>query len=170
MVEAGVKIIPEGGYYAIPRYPAIDVNGDIRQTIVYKNVMIVGDSVGMFLPPLAIKKDYKIMTSKIFRYNSEGEFDKSTFVGQADTEHREEQPSHLSILDNDLCIKECDPIYDRPCIIFCPAGVYENVHNNTIPANPSNCLHCKTCQIKCPFDNIRWTVPEGGGGPRYKYM
>lgn len=246
VVEAGVKIIPEGGYYAMPRYPAIDVNGDIKHAIGYKNVMIVGDSaglvnmhkikglhnaiesgslagkaavksmvnplraaeiytdmleqspimaemksarnfrslvarfgptiglplsvIGMFLPPLAIEKDYKIMASKRFRYESEGEFDKSTFVGQADTEHREEQPSHLSILDNDLCIKECDPLYDRPCIIFCPAGVYEDVHNNTIPANPSNCLHCKTCQIKCPFDNIRWTVPEGGGGPRYKHM
>jgi electron-transferring-flavoprotein dehydrogenase len=48
--------------------------------------------------------------------------------------------------------------------------VYETIHDEVKPANPSNCLHCKTCQRKCPFDNIRWTVPDGGGGPRYKRM
>ncbi len=50
------------------------------------------------------------------------------------------------------------------------AGIYEAIHDEVKPANPSNCLHCKTCQRKCPFDNIRWTAPEGGGGPRYKRM
>jgi len=51
-----------------------------------------------------------------------------------------------------------------------PTGVYETIGDDVKPANPSNCLHCKTCQRKCPFDNIRWTVPEGGGEPRYKWM
>jgi ferredoxin-like protein FixX len=59
---------------------------------------------------------------------------------------------------------------ERPCITLCPAGVYEAIRDEIKPANPSNCLHCKTCQRKCPFDNIRWTAPEGAGGPRYKRM
>ena len=84
--------------------------------------------------------------------------------------HREEQPSHLSILDSNICQHKCTPNFNSPCITFCPAGVYENIHDVVKPANPSNCLHCKTCQRKCPFDNIRWTAPEGTGGPRYKIM
>jgi len=61
-------------------------------------------------------------------------------------------------------------IFEAPCVTFCPTGVYETIHGEVKPANPSNCLHGKTCQRKCPFDNIRWTAPEGGGGPRYKRM
>jgi electron-transferring-flavoprotein dehydrogenase len=56
------------------------------------------------------------------------------------------------------------------CITVGPANVYETIHGQPKPANPSNCLHRKTCQRKCPFDNIRWTAPEGGGGPRHKRM
>ena len=67
-------------------------------------------------------------------------------------------------------MEKCLPKFGAPCITFCPAGVYEKIHDQPKPANPSNCLHCKTCQRKCPFDNIRWTVPEGSGGPRYKTM
>jgi ferredoxin-like protein FixX len=61
-------------------------------------------------------------------------------------------------------------VFEDRCVTFCPAGVYEAIHDEVKPANPSNCLHCKTCQRKCPFDNIRWTAPEGAGGPRYKRM
>jgi electron-transferring-flavoprotein dehydrogenase len=97
-------------------------------------------------------------------------FDKDTFTAMAATEHREEEPSHLTIRDPELCRTKCTPMFNSPCITFCPAGVYETIHGEVKPANPSNCLHCKTCQRKCPLDNIRWTVPEGGGGPRYKRM
>jgi len=122
------------------------------------------------LPRFKTEKDYQAMTPAGYRLKPDQEFDKDTFTAMAATEHREEQPSHLKILDSDVCRTKCTPVFNSPCITFCPAGVYETIHYQVKPANPSNCLHCKTCQRKCPFDNIRWTVPEGGGGPRYKRM
>ncbi len=239
VVEAGAKMIPEGGYYAIPRDPE---NGNIGKA----NVMILGDSAGFvnmlkikglhnaidsgiqvakaitetlenpetaasvyseliersnigremksaknfrqtvakfgplqgmplsilgcLLPKFDTEKDYEAMTIAQYRLKPNQNFDKDTFTAMAATEHREEQPSHLTILDSDLCRDKCKDLFNSPCITFCPAGVYETIHDEVKPANPSNCLHCKTCQRKCPFDNIRWTVPEGGGGPRYKRM
>ncbi len=239
VVEAGAKMIPEGGYYAIPREPQ---TGSIGKG----NVMILGDSAGFvnmlkikglhnaidsgiqaakaiaetidnpehaavrytelvdqsniakemksarnfrqtvvkfgplqgmplsvlggLLPKFKVENDYEAMTIAPYRLKPNQNFDKDTFTAVAATEHREEQPSHLKILDSDICKTRCTPIFSSPCITFCPAGVYETVQGEVKPANPSNCLHCKTCQRKCPFDNIRWTVPEGGGGPRYKRM
>ena len=123
-----------------------------------------------FLPKFKVEPDYRAMTTRCYKYKGNKEFDKDTFTAMSGTLHREEQPSHLSILDSNICRIKCTPVFDSPCITFCPAGVYETVHDVVKPANPSNCLHCKTCQRKCPFDNIRWTVPEGSGGPRYKIM
>jgi electron-transferring-flavoprotein dehydrogenase len=239
VVEAGAKMIPEGGYYAIPREPE---TGNIGKN----NVLILGDSAGFVnmlkikglhnaidsgihaakaiaqtldnpkraasvytefvensnigremksaknfrqtvaqfgplqgmplsilggvLPKFDVEKDYQAMTIASYRHKPHQNFDKDTFTAMAATEHREEEPSHLTILDSEVCRTKCTPVYNSPCITFCPAGVYETIHEKVKPANPSNCLHCKTCQRKCPFDNIRWTVPEGGGGPRYKRM
>jgi len=239
VVEAGAKMIPEGGYYAIPRDPGTG-------TIGKGNVMILGDGAGFvnmlkikglhnaldsgiqaakaiaetidephkaaltytelieksnvaremlsaknfrqtvakfgplqgmplsvlggLLSKFKVEKDYEAITCARYRFRPNREFDKDTFTAVAATEHREDQPSHLTILDSNICETECTPRFNSPCITFCPAGVYETVHEEVKPANPSNCLHCKTCQRKCPFDNIRWTVPEGGGGPRYKRM
>lgn len=239
VVEAGAKMIPEGGYYAIPRDPA---TGSIGKN----NVLILGDSAGFvnmlkikglhnaidsgmlaaaavvetldepekaavkytemidksnvmeemrsamnfrqtvakygplqgmplsvlggLLPKFKTEKDFEMMTVARYWFKPKQDFDKDTFTAMAATEHREEQMSHLKILDPDICRTKCTPMFNSPCITFCPAGVYETIHNEVEPANPSNCLHCKTCQRKCPFDNIRWTVPEGGGGPRYKRM
>jgi len=239
VVEAGAKMIPEGGYYAIPRDPE-------TSSIGKGNVMILGDSAGFvnmhkikglhnaidsgmqaakaiahnldnpesaavkytelvdqsniakemksaknfrqtvakfgplqgmplsvlggLLPKFEVEKDYEAMTVARYRLKPNQNFDKDTFTAVAATEHREEEPSHLKILDGDICKTKCAPVFNSPCISFCPAGVYETIHDEVKPANPSNCLHCKTCQRKCPFDNIRWTVPEGGGGPRYKRM
>jgi len=239
VVEAGAKMIPEGGYNSIPRDPQ---NGNIGKS----NVVIVGDSAGFvnmlkikglhnaiesgifaalaitdniespektadkytqlfensnikeellsaknfrqtvakfgplqgmplsvldgLLPEFKIEPDYKAMTKLRYRLKGRKDFDKDTFTAMAATEHREEQPSHLKITDPDICRDKCYPLYNCPCITFCPAGVYETIHDEVKPANPSNCLHCKTCQRKCPFDNISWTVPEGGGGPRYQRM
>jgi len=239
VVEAGAKMIPEGGYYAIPR--------DRQSSAIGKgNVIILGDSAGFvnmlkikglhnaiesgmeaakaiaktidnpqrlaaeytrrieqsnlmkemksaknfrqtvakfgplqgmplsvfgsLLPKFEIEKDYEAMTIARYRLKPNQNFDKDTFTAVAATEHREEQPSHLRILDSNICQRQCAPKFGRPCITFCPAGVYETIGEQVKPANPSNCLHCKTCQRKCPFDNIRWTAPEGGGGPRYKRM
>jgi electron-transferring-flavoprotein dehydrogenase len=239
VVEAGAKMIPEGGFYAIPRDPQ---TGSIGKA----NVMILGDSAGFvnmlkikglhnaidsgmqaakaivdsldkpeqaaarytelieqsnvakemwsarnfrqtvaqfgplqgmplsvfggLLPRFKVEKDYEAMTVLPYRLKPNPQFDKDTFTAVAATEHREEQPSHLTILDRTICETKCTPLFNSPCITFCPAGVYETIHDVVKPANPSNCLHCKTCQRKCPFDNIRWTVPEGTGGPRYKRM
>jgi len=126
--------------------------------------------LGGLLPKYNVEKDYEAMTTAPYRLKPNQKFDKDSFTAVAATEHREEQPSHLLILDPDICKSKCTPLYNSPCITFCPAGVYETIQDEVKPANPSNCLHCKTCQRKCPFDNIRWTAPEGGGGPRYKRM
>lgn len=239
VVEAGAKMIPEGGYYAIPRDPTSGAIGK-------GNVMILGDSAGFvnmlkikglhnaidsgiqaakaivenldapekaatrytelvedsnvmkemyaarnfrqtiarfgplqgmplsvlggLLPQFEVEPDYQAMTIALYRLKCNQDFDKDTFTAVAATEHREEEPSHLTILDRAICDTKCKGMFACPCITFCPAGVYETIHGEVKPANPSNCLHCKTCQRKCPFDNIRWTVPEGGGGPRYKRM
>jgi len=239
VVEAGAKMIPEGGYYAIPRDPK-------TASIGKANVMILGDSAGFasmlkikglhnaidsgmqaakaiaetldepekaavkytemveqsnimeemklarkyrqtvanfgtlqgmplsilggLLPKFKVEKDCEAMTIAQYRLKPDREFDKDTFTALAATQHREEEPSHLTILDSAICKTKCTPTFNSPCITFCPAGVYETIHDEVLPANPSNCVHCKTCQRKCPFDNIRWSVPEGGGGPRYKIM
>ena len=239
VVEAGAKLIPEGGYYAIPR--------DTRTGTIGKgNCIILGDSAGFvnmlkikglhsaidsgtkaakaiaqtfdnpeaaalkytelidrsniakemksaknfrqtiarfgplqgmplsalggLLPKFQVEKDYEAMTIAPYRLKPNHEFDKDTFTAMAATEHREEQPCHLQILNPDICEQECAPKFDRPCITFCPAGVYETISGQLKPANPSNCLHCKTCQRKCPYDNIRWTASEGTGGPHYRRM
>jgi electron-transferring-flavoprotein dehydrogenase len=239
VVEAGAKMIPEAGYYAIPRDPDTDAIGS-------GNVLILGDSAGFvnmlkikglhsaiesgiaagkavtrsldnpkaaagrytglledagvmremesaknfrqsvakfgplqgmplsvlggLLPKFDVEEDYMAMTASHYSLRGDRTFDKDTFTAMAATQHREDQPSHLTIIDSNICRTKCTPEFNSPCITFCPAGVYETVHDEVDPANPSNCLHCKTCQRKCPFDNIGWTVPEGSGGPRYKTM
>jgi electron-transferring-flavoprotein dehydrogenase len=239
VVEAGAKMIPEGGLYAIPHDPETNSIGK-------GNVMILGDSAGFvnmlkikglhnaidsgmaagkaafqclknpsdaaarytaclmetnvmkemesaanfrqsvakfgplqgmplsvlgnWLPNFHIDPDYKEMARGKYRLKPALKFDKDTFTAVAATEHGEEEPCHLHILQPDICQRQCKPRFGQPCITFCPAGVYEEVQGILKAANPSNCLHCKTCQRKCPFDNIRWTVPEGSGGPRYKTM
>ncbi|MDD5459641.1 MAG: electron-transfer flavoprotein:ubiquinone oxidoreductase [Phycisphaerae bacterium] len=239
VVEAGAKMIPEGGWNAVPRDPK---TGSIGKS----NVMLVGDSAGFvnmlkikglhnaiesgicaaqavsvnlsdptlcaarytecldmsdvaaemksaakfrqtvaklgatigfplsvfskFMPDFDIERDTQTMKSQKYRLKPDVNFDKDTFTAVAATEHREEQPSHLIIYNRNTCSVKCTPVFGRPCITFCPAGVYETIGGQVKAANSSNCLHCKTCQRKCPFDNISWTVPEGGGGPRYKRM
>jgi len=239
VVEAGAKMIPEGGWRAVPRDPQ-------TRSIGKGNVMLLGDSAGFlnmlkikglhnaidsgiqaakaivaslnnpataaekytanveqsniakemklaqsfrqtvakfgplqgmplsvlggWLPKFHVEKDYEMMTTTSYRLKPDMTFDKDTFTAVAATAHREEQPSHLQIRDPAICVEKCLSVFQAPCITFCPAGVYEAIHGQPKPANPSNCLHCKTCQRKCPFDNIRWTAPEGGGGPRYKRM
>ena len=239
VIEAGAKMIPEGGLNAIPRDPETDEIGQGNTVILgdgagFVNMlqikglsnaihsgMLAGDAIaknlenpknialaytnlveksriqkGMFearnfrqtfaklgttlgmplsmfsdmLPAWEVEKDYKTMSGKKYPLKSRKPFDKATFTALAGTKHREDQPSHLTILDAGICQGKCSAKFHCPCITFCPGGVYEAVQGVVKPANPSNCLHCKTCQRKCPFDNIRWTVPEGGGGPRHKNM
>ena len=102
-------------------------------------------------------------------------FDRLTNVSFSATNHSEEQPSHLKLLDTDTPIKVNLPDYDEPAQRYCPAGVYEVLRdddgsNPRFQINAQNCVHCKTCDIKDPSRNIVWTVPEGGGGPNYPNM
>lgn len=239
VVEAGAKMIPEGGLYAVPRSPH---DGGIGRG----NVVLLGDAAGLvnmlkikglhnaiysgiaaaealaaapddpaklahnytaglekegvlaemgaaknfrqsiarfgtlagmglgllgrLLPQFKTAPDYTHMDAVDYPRKPARPFDKNAFTAMALTAHREEEPCHLLIGDPAICREQCLGRYGAPCITFCPAGVYEQIGDQPRPANPSNCLHCKTCQRKCPYDNIRWTVPEAGGGPRYKTM
>jgi len=100
-------------------------------------------------------------------------FDKLGSVYLTGTSHDEDSPNHLLLQNGDTCRTVCQPQYQSPCVQFCPASVYEMLPSNIetgkydLQINYTNCIHCKTCDIKCPFENIEWTVPEGGGGPKY---
>jgi electron-transferring-flavoprotein dehydrogenase len=91
----------------------------------------------------------------------------------AATEHDEDQPVHLHVSDTDICITTCATEYGNPCTRFCPAGVYEMVKDENGPRlqiNAANCVHCKTCDIKDPYQIINWVTPEGGSGPNYQNL
>ena len=100
-------------------------------------------------------------------------FDRLSSVFLSNTNHEEDQPVHLQLKDHDLPVEKNLPIYDGPSQRYCPAGVYEFVEENgaeRFQINAQNCVHCKTCDIKDPYQNINWVVPEGGGGPNYPNM
>ena len=100
-------------------------------------------------------------------------FDRLSSVFVSNTNHEEDQPVHLVLRDPAIPITVNLPEYAEPAQRYCPAGVYEIVEENTGPRfqiNAQNCVHCKTCDIKDPAQNINWTTPEGGGGPNYANM
>ena len=100
-------------------------------------------------------------------------FDKLSSVFLSGTNHEEDQPCHLTLVDPDIPINENLPKFDEPAQRYCPAGVYEIVQEESGPRfqiNAQNCVHCKTCDIKDPSQNINWVVPEGAGGPTYPNM
>ena len=91
--------------------------------------------------------------------------DRLTDVFMSGTVHEEDQPCHLKIVDAAKCV-ECEIDFGSPCTRFCPAEVYRRTEDG-IQMDFSNCLHCKTCKVKCPCGNVEWTFPQGGDGPRY---
>ena len=100
-------------------------------------------------------------------------FDRLTNVSFSSTYHEENQPVHLKISDEKIPIDTNLALYDSPEQRYCPAGVYEIVNDeglDRLQINAQNCIHCKTCDIKDPSQNINWITPEGGGGPNYTGM
>jgi electron-transferring-flavoprotein dehydrogenase len=106
-------------------------------------------------------------------------YDRLTGVYESGTVHEEDQPCHLVIAPEDvttICNDRCTREYGNPCQYFCPASVYEMEEKEegsgrkTLKLNPSNCVHCKTCDIRDPYEVITWVTPEGGGGPDYAGM
>ncbi|HEY5411065.1 MAG TPA: electron transfer flavoprotein-ubiquinone oxidoreductase [Caulobacteraceae bacterium] len=102
-------------------------------------------------------------------------FDRLSSVFVSNTAHDEDQPCHLKLKDPSIPIEHNLPLYGEPARLYCPAAVYEVVYdaageNPRFVINAANCVHCKTCDIKDPAQNIVWTTPEGGGGPNYPNM
>jgi len=104
-------------------------------------------------------------------------FDKLSSVFISNTNHEEDQPIHLKLTDPSVPVAKNLPEFGEPARLYCPAGVYEIVYADEVKKtdprfviNAQNCVHCKTCDIKDPAQNITWTCPEGGGGPNYPNM
>ena len=101
-------------------------------------------------------------------------FDRLSSVFVSNTNHEEDQPVHLTLKDADIPTAINLPVYAGPEQRYCPAGVYEFVDGENgeprLQINAQNCVHCKTCDIKDPTQNINWVTPEGGGGPNYPNM
>lgn len=110
---------------------------------------------------------------KDVKFDNKFTFDKVSDVYKSGTMHEEHQPSHLVVADFDICNNRCTQEYGNPCQHFCPADVYNMVEDAERPGKlkleltPSNCVHCKTCDIMDPYQIIRWVTPQGGEGPNY---
>ena len=122
---------------------------------------------------LALKKKDEAKIIKYPKPDGKITFDRLTNVSFTSTYHEENQPCHLKLNDEKLAISNNLLLYDSPEQRYCPAGVYEILYDNGSPKlniNSQNCIHCKTCDIKDPLQNINWISPEGGGGPNYTNM
>ena len=100
--------------------------------------------------------------------------DRLSSVFYAVTAHDEVQPAHLHVRDRNICATTCATEYGNPCTRFCPAAVYEMVDDDAggkkLHINAANCVHCKACDIKDPYQIIDWVTPEGGSGPNYQLL
>jgi len=108
-------------------------------------------------------------------YDGAYTLDKLSDVYVSGTQHNEDQPSHLKILDREVCINECVDAYLYPCNRFCPAKVYEMLKEDGsgklfLRVNFTNCVHCQTCDIKCPLIKHKMDPAEGGQGPKYTML
>ncbi|MCK5737782.1 4Fe-4S dicluster domain-containing protein, partial [bacterium] len=119
-----------------------------------------------------LKADHKHLRTGKLNRTQQPELDRAAFVGFSGAMHEEDEFPHVQILDQNICTK-CARLYNSPCLSFCPGEVYaaaESTDGVQIRVSPSNCLHDCSCVVKCPFQNILWTAPEGGEGPKYANM
>jgi electron-transferring-flavoprotein dehydrogenase len=129
-------------------------------------------------PDCAVLRPLRFIRPKLYaKPDGRLSFDKLSSVFLSNTNHEEDQPVHLHLRDPKIPIAENLPKYGEPARLYCPAGVYEVIYSDaerqTEPQfiiNAQNCVHCKTCDIKDPAQNIDWVPPEGGGGPNYPNM
>jgi electron-transferring-flavoprotein dehydrogenase len=129
----------------------------LRNHADYKQLKTIADAA-----PLDYPKPDNVLT-----------FDRLSSVRLSNTMHEENQPSHLKLKDPSIPVNQNLPEYGEPAQRYCPAAVYEIVEEQgkkRFVINAQNCVHCKTCDIKDPAQNIDWTVPQGGGGPNYSNM
>ena len=118
---------------------------------------------------LGTKPDHEGLSKARLSRTYTGGIDRLSAVNLSGTAHREGQPSHVTFTDTGQCVS-CGRDYGcHPCEFFCPAEVYR-FEGERLILSPSNCVHCQTCRVKCPHQVIRWVVPEGGDGPRYRIM
>ena len=154
---------------------------DLRAARNYREVFAKAGRAGLYLgAPLSLiqqclpvrlgtNPDYEAMTRSRLGRQPDGQIDRLTAVSLSGTAHREEEPSHITFSDPGRCTR-CYADYGcHPCESFCPGEVYK-FEDGELMLSPSNCLHCQTCRVKCPHQVIRWEVPEGGDGPKYKLM
>jgi electron-transferring-flavoprotein dehydrogenase len=161
--------------------PAVSKYGNTLGTVLagidmWMRVLKIGLPITMKHKPDAKKLWRKDHCQKIVYPKPDGviSFDRLSSVFLSNTNHEEDQPCHLQLKDPAIPIAYNLPLYDEPAQRYCPAGVYEVVGleegNPRFQINAQNCVHCKTCDIKDPTQNINWVTPEGGGGPNYPNM
>lgn len=154
---------------------------DMHQAKNYRQVFSKAGRAGVYLgAPLSIiqqwlpfrlgtKPDYESMRKASLNRQNVNGIDRLTAVSLSGTIHREDEPSHITFSDPRACTSCAQEFGCHPCESFCPGEVYKFEEDDLI-LSPSNCLHCQTCRIKCPHQIIKWEVPEGGDGPKYKVM
>ena len=163
------------------RLEASFVMKDMRAARNYRQVFTKAGRVGLYLgAPLSLiqqwlpfrlgtRPDYEGMRRVRLNRRSTRGIDRLTAVSLSGTTHREDEPSHITFSDPAECARCFQDYGCHPCEFFCPGEVY-NFEDDKLILSPSNCLHCQTCRVKCPHQLIKWEVPEGGDGPRYKLM
>jgi electron-transferring-flavoprotein dehydrogenase len=154
---------------------------DLRDARNHRQVFAKAGRAGLYLGvPLSLiqqwiplrlgtKPDHECIRKTKLNRQYGGGVDRLSAVSLSGATHREDQPSHITFSDRGKCTS-CGYEYGcHPCEFFCPAEVYR-FEDEKLILNPSNCVHCQTCRVKCPHQVIEWRVPEGGDGPRYKMM
>jgi len=169
-VSYGARAIVKGGLNSLPRMsmPGGLLVGCDAGTLNFAKIKGTDIPDHACLKPAdsSFQPDYPKPDGKIT-------FDKPSSVFLSNTNHEDNQPVHLQLQDPSIPIQVNLPKYAEPAQRYCPVGVYEVIIESDIPRfqiNSQNCIHCKTCDIKDPAQNITWVVPEGGGGPNYPNM